>query len=300
MSTFVEIVDEVKAKLSGYTMRQEKITYLNDTSGITKTASSIKIGSGDNFAKGIIEVEDELILIDAFDIATSTLTIMPGFGRGWQGTTAAAHNRYSQVTITPTYPRTMVKKAINNTIKSVFPKLFAVRNTSFKYNASVATYALPDDCYKVISVSWRVPGSAKYWSPVRHYRVDSTASQTEFGTTNTITIGRSIMPGAEIQITYSAMPDVLSSNTDNFNSITGLPDSSIEVITLGASARLLAFIDAGRLNFVSAEADAADTKIPSYAGQSISKYVTALYQQRLAEESSRLLEQYPTAPHYIN
>ena len=48
------------------------------------------------------------------------------------------------------------------------------------------------------------------------------------------------------------------------------------------------------------EADAADTKIPSTAGTSISKYIFALYQQRLNEESSKLMGQYPIRPHRID
>ena len=63
---------------------------------------------------------------------------------------------------------------------------------------------------------------------------------------------------------------------------------------------MLSYIDAGRVNLTSAEADAADTKIPSTAGTSISKYIFALYQQRLNEESSKLMGQYPIRPHRID
>jgi hypothetical protein len=62
---------------------------------------------------------------------------------------------------------------------------------------------------------------------------------------------------------------------------------------------MLSYIDAGRINLTSAEADAADTKIPSTAGGTAAKYIFALYQQRLNEESSKLAGQYPIRPHRL-
>lgn len=300
MSTFTEIVDEVKAKLSGYTMRQERITYLANSSGINASALAITVGSGDNFAKGLIEIDDELLLIDTFDIGTSTLNVMPGFGRGYQGTTAAVHNRYAPVTLTPTFPRNMVKKAINDTIKSVFPKIYAINSTTFTFNAVNVAYVLPDDVQNVITVSHSNIGPSNIWSLCRRYRTDRMANLNKFGSTNVINIFDRILPGRTVQVTYSAIPQTLVNNTDDFVSVTGLPDSCIDIIVLGACQRLLAFIDSGRLNFTSAEADMADTKIPSYAGQAIAKYILALYQQRLSEESAKMLVQYPTATHYLN
>jgi hypothetical protein len=62
---------------------------------------------------------------------------------------------------------------------------------------------------------------------------------------------------------------------------------------------MLSYIDAGRVNLTSAEADAADSKLPSAAGTNVSKYIFALYNQRLNEESSKLSGQYPIRPHRI-
>ncbi len=80
-------------------------------------------------AKGIIEIDDELIWIDSFDKANNRLNVIPGFGRGYQGTAPAPHAQYAQVTLAPTFPRTAIKKAINDTINSFFPSLWAVSST---------------------------------------------------------------------------------------------------------------------------------------------------------------------------
>lgn len=141
MATLDSMVQEVRSSLAGYSLRQDRITYLD--SAITTTDTAIQVGSADNLAKGIIEIDDELIWIDNFVKASNTLNAAPGFGRGYQNTSPAPHAQYSQVVLTPTFPRTMIKQAINDTINSVYPKLWAIYSTTFTFNASQTTYALP-------------------------------------------------------------------------------------------------------------------------------------------------------------
>ena len=59
MATFNDMVDEVRASLAGYTLKQDRITYLD--SAISTTDTAIQVGSADNLAKGIVEIDDELI-----------------------------------------------------------------------------------------------------------------------------------------------------------------------------------------------------------------------------------------------
>lgn len=298
MATLKDMVDEVRSNLAGYTMRQDRITYLANSGGLTTTGTDITIGSSTNLAKGIVEIDDELFWIDSFDKTTSTLKVIPGFGRGYSNTTPAPHARYAQVTLAPTFPRVNIKQAINDTINSVFPKLWSIQSTTFKFNTSVSTYALPDDAQDVISVSWETIGPSKEWLPVRRWRIDPMANATSFNSNNSISIYDAISAGRTVQVWYTAQPNTLDSNTDEFKDVTGLPETARDVITLGAAARLLSFVDAGRLNLTSAEADTADTKIPSNASVSASRYIYALYQQRLDEESGRLQGQYPIKVHY--
>lgn len=297
MTTLSEMIDEVKAKLSGYTINQDRVTYSN--LAISATDTTIKLGNGNNLAKGIIEIDDELIWIDSFDKSTNTLYVIPGFGRGYQGTNPAPHPIYSQITLTPTYPRSAIKKAINDTIASVFPKLFVMSAYTFTYNTAVNTYALPDDCEDVFQVTWSSVGPSKEWHYVKRWNLDQMANLTAFNSNNSITIKDNIAAGRTVQVWYRTTPNTLTGNSDVFTDITGLPESAKDVIILGACARLLALIDAGRINVTSAEADAADSKIPSTAATSASKYIYALFQQRLSEEATRLNGKYPIRPHYI-
>ncbi len=293
------MVDEVKSNLQGYTLRQDRISYVANANGLTTTSDEITIGSSASLAKGIIEIDDELIWIDSFNKATSTLNVIPGFGRGYQGTAPAPHAQYAQVTLAPTFPRTAIKKAINDTINSLFPNLWAVTSTTFTYNASVTTYALPDDLESILYLSWQTTGSSQEWLPINRWRADGMANAATFNTNNTVSIYDSVQPGRTVQVWYTTTANTLDNNTDDFADVTGLPQSCQDVVTLGAAYKLLSFLDPGRINLSSAEADAADSKIPSTAGVSSSRYIYALYQQRLNEEALKVKDKYPIRLHYV-
>ena len=300
MSTLNEMVDEVKSNLQGYTLRQDRISYVANAGGISTTSTTIDIGSASNLAKGIIEIDDELIWIDSFDKANNRLNVIPGFGRGYQGTAPAPHAQYAQVTLAPTFPRTAIKKAINDTINSFFPSLWAVSSTTFTYDASVTTYALPDDLESILYLSWQTTGSRQEWLPINRWRADPMANASTFNTNNTVSIYDSVQPGRTVQVWYTTTANTLDNNTDDFADVTGLPQSCQDVVTLGASYKLLSFLDPGRINLSSAEADAADSKIPSTAGVASSRYIYALYQQRLNEEALKLKDKYPIRIHYTS
>jgi hypothetical protein len=298
MPTLSEMIDEVKSNLQGYTLRQDRITYVANAAGLTTTSSQIQVGSQSNLAKGIIEIDDELIWIDSFDKASNTLNVIPGFGRGYQGTTASPHAQYAPVTLAPTFPKVTIKKAINDTINSYYPKLWAVSSTTFTFNASQTTYAMPDDCEQILYMSWQTTGSSQEWLPINRWRIDPMANAATFNTNVTVNIYENIQPGRTVQVWYTTEPNTLDASTDDYEDVTGLPASSYDVTVLGACYKLLSFIDAGRINLSSAEADLNDTKNPYNSGASASRYVFALFQQRLNDEALKLQDKFPIRIHY--
>lgn len=296
MATLNDMIQEIRSSLAGYTLRQDRITYLNEA--VSTTDVNIKIGDSSNLAKGIIEIDDELIWVDRFDKASNTMIAAPGFGRGYQDTSPSPHAQYAQVVLTPSFPRTVIKRAINDTISSVYPKLWAIYSTTFQFNASQTTYALPDDCENVIYMSWQTTGASREWMPINKWRQDLMANTAAFNTQKTVNIYSNVQPGRTVQVWYAAAPQTMTSNTDNFADVTGLPETCRDVVTLGAAYRLLSYIDPGRINLTSAEADLADSKVPGAAGGNASKYIYALYQQRLQDESLKLSDKFPIRLHY--
>jgi len=298
MPTFNQMTSEVQSNLQGYSLRQDRITWVATAGGISATDLNIKIGSADNLAKGIVQIDNELIWVNSFDRQNLTLNVAPGFGRGYMGTTPSPHAQNAQVILTPTFPITMIQQAINDSINSLYPKLFQVSSTTFTYNAAQIAYPLPDDARDVLYASWQTPGPSREWLPINRWRIDRMANVTAFNTTKTVNLYEKIVPGRTVQVYYSTIPSNLTNDNDDFAAVTGLPESSRDVVTLGAAYRLLSYIDTGRINLSSAVADLADTKLPSTAGASASKYIFALYQQRLQEESTKLQDRFPILLHY--
>ena len=168
----------------------------------------------------------------------------------------------------------------------------------FRSNAAQVAYPLPPTARDVVFASWQTVGPSKEWLPINRWRVDRMANAAAFNTTATINLYEKIMPGRNVQVWYSSLPQTMTNNTDDFVAVTGLPSSCQDVVILGAAYRLLSYLDSGRINLTSAEADLADTKNPSTAGAASSRYVFALYQQRLLEESNKLQDRFPIRVHY--
>ena len=126
------------------------------------------------------------------------------------------------------------------------------------------------------------------------------ADAATFNTVNTVNIYENIQPGRTVKIWYTSEPNTLDSNTDDFSDVSGLPETSRDVITLGAAYKLLSFVDSGRINLTSAESDFADSKLPSTAGASVSRYVYAVYQNRLNEEALKIQDKFPIRIHYTS
>lgn len=296
-TTYANMVDEALLNLSGYTLRQDRSTHL--TQEINASALTLNLADVSNIGKGVVEIDDELLWIDSYDRVSNTATIAP-YGRGYNGTTAAVHTINSRVTVAPTFPKAVVKKAINDTIDAVFPQLFATGVHVFNFNSAKTTYSLPAEAETILYVSWQPTGSTEEWMPLRNWRQDPLANTTAFTSGNTISVYDNVQSGRKVQVYYTKKPTTLSSSASSavFETVTGLPSSCKDVILYGASYRLASFIDPGRLNYSSAEADNADTKIQYGSGASTARFMLGLYQQRLNEEAGKLRDVYPTRIHY--
>lgn len=295
MSTFDEMKDDVVLKLAGFGVRNQQLTHL--TSALSSTASTISVASAANVSRGLIEIDDELIWVDAFDRTSNTLTIPP-YGRGYFGTTAAAHDANARVTVNPVFPRTEIGKAINTILRAVGNKLFAVKTATFDYSPAITTYALPADLDTVLSIDFESIGPSKEWVPVKAYRVNKSANIAAVGSNRSINIRSYVDAGATVQVTYTAKPEVFLSGADDFEFTTGLPASAEDVIVTGACYHLLSFVEPGRFTFRSPDSASSANGIDFGAGTNLAKYIYALYQQRLAEEQEKLLNDFPVRISY--
>ena len=303
MTTLANMIDEVLINLAGYTFQQDRTTHL--TAAVTTTTSSsasplvLSLGSTDSVGKGVVEIDEELLWVDSFDRVANTATVAP-YGRGYLGTTAATHAADAKVTISPTFPRFSVKRAINDTIRSLGASIFAVKSTSFTFNAAQSTYAFNNlNIKNILTLSWQDIGPSKEWRPIRKWDFESTADATAFGANaQTVTLGEAPISGRTVRVVYATDPEAFTSNTDAYTTTTGLPESTRDVVILGAAYRLLTFLDPARASQVSPQADETDSKRPYGASQSATKQLYALYTQRLNEETQAQQQNYPPRVHF--
>lgn len=296
MTTLNQLIDEVSLKLSGYTMRQDGMTYL--ASAINDTTTTLVLNSVDNVGQGIIEVDDELMYVTTVDRPSSTVTIAP-FGRGYLGTTAVSHFVNARVTIMPSFPRHEIKNAINDTIRAVSPDIFGVGQYTFTANPAVITYSLPADTAAVMGVTYESIGPSKEWVVLRRWDFNSAANSTAFATGKSITVTQEIQPGRTVNVSYVKDATPLSASTDVFETVTGYPASCKDVIVLGSVYRLISMIEPGRVNYTTPEADYQQNgRVPFGSGTNTAKYIFALYQQRLNEEVKKLKSTFAVRVHY--
>ena len=206
MTLFVDLIDETALSLTGYTNRQDQATYL--TAPMSATDLTFTVADGTVLTRGLVEIDDELIWVDSFD-RTSNVATIPSYGRGFRDTTAAAHTAGTRVTITPSFPRSVIRRNLQQAIDAVYPDLFGTYYTIFNFQAAVTTYVLPDEAVDVLAVSWRTIGPSKEWLPVRHYRVDRTANPLVWNSGKTISIREGIIPGRPVMVTYTKKPTTL-------------------------------------------------------------------------------------------
>lgn len=301
-TTLTDLIDEISINLAGYTYQQDRATHL--TSAVTTLTSSstsptvLFLGSTDNLGKGTVEIDEELFWIDSFDRIANTATVSP-YGRGYLGTDAATHTVDTKVTVSPTFPRYVVKKAINDTILAAGSTIYAAKVTTFVFNAAQTTYDFDNlNIQNILTIMYQSVGPSQEWIPIRRWSWDSKAS-TVFGTdAQTVTIGDYVTPGRTVKVVYATEPVPFTTNNQVFSTQTGLPESCKDVIVLGASYRLLTYLDPARAGQVSPQADETDSKRPFGASQTATKQLYALYTQRLNEETKRQQTLYPIRVHY--
>jgi len=311
VTTLTNMIDEVSMNLSGYTLQQDRATYLKTAITTTTSPSSaptiVSLASTDSVGKGIIEIDEELLWVDTYDRVGNTATIAP-YGRGYLGTGPTAnvgvtHLADAKVTIAPTFPRFTIKRAINDTISAIGSSIFAAKTTTITSNSAVSAFRLPTtgatlNISKILAIAYQALGSSKEWIPIRSYRFDGNANSTAFTSGQTVSIYDYIPSGRSVQIVYATDPVSFSTNADIFTDTTGLPESCKDLVILGATYRLLSNLDPARASMVSPQADETDSKRPYGSSQSLTRQVYALFTQRLNEEIKNQQDKYPIRVHY--
>lgn len=292
MSTLTQMVDQVLADMNAYVRTQDSLTTL--VNSLDAVALSTTVVDPSAVAKGLIEIDEELLYVNRVNQTTAVVDIIPG-GRGWQNSTAATHAGSAIVRNNPLFPRVAVKRALNDTITTL--NLYAVRKYDFTFDGTTLIYELPTDCVDVTSVSYQTLDSTGRWPTIMNWRPDQNywpngATAARFG----IELLECPPAGRIVRVQYLAQGAAITSGQDF--TLSGLPATAEDLVRLGAMWRLMATVDPGRLLQTSPTADSQDQPAAVGRASDVSKYIYQLFQARLAEEKQRQTDSLVTIIHY--
>lgn len=291
MTTYNELVEQTLSEVSSYSRNQESITVL--LADVSSTDLELPVDSVTALSKGLIEVNDELMYLKSTDATESIANILTST-RGFRGTQATAHAAGSIVRNNPIFSRTQVKRAINDTIKSMM--LPVIKNYEFTFDGTTFAYPLPADADDITGVSWDTPDTTGIWAQLtdwyvdKHYFVDG-----DLKPRRALVLREAPMPGRTVRVQYSGDPTMLEEGDEFVD--TGLPASCEDVVRYGAMWRLVSTIDPSKIVARTPSADLVDQPVQAGTGVNVSRYLYQLYTVRLEEERRRVLDDYQ---HIIN
>lgn len=284
------LVDEVLDSVHGYSRHQEQRTSL--TTAIDSDDLSLVVSDINQVSRGVLEVEDELMQVATVDSANNIITLEP-WGRAQSGTTAASHSVGVRVTGAPLFPRQRVRNAIYGVLRETFPNVFAVTQTLLDGSSTVTNFAMPADCYHVLRVENQLFGPSQQWIPVKRWRQNKLPSTVELEVLSPVATGTD-----RVRVQYIRTPPTSFTASDDLTSY-GYDYQVRDLIILGATAKLVAYLESSRVQTESMVANGRSEAVPVGAATNASKMLYSLYQKRVEDERLQLLMRHPIQLHML-
>lgn len=299
MTTFDGLLSRIRQQTQGFTKDQAALAELSAPMGASDTSFSVDPATVTSLSRGLAEVDDELIYVKNYDRTSGVVQVMGGLnGRGAEGTVAASHAQHALITADPKYPRARMREAVNDVLQALYPDLVVFETTEITNTALVYEYAMPADALDVWAVSDQTIGPSQVWMQGRFYRFNPTADTTAFPTGKSIQLFDSVVPGRSMLVKYVKAPSPLVNGSDDFATVTGLPERCVDLVMWGACARLIPALEAARLQQTSVESTERANLVPVSSATKTAQYFLAMYQQRLQDERRRMLEENPQTQFY--
>ena len=296
---FLDLISETQAHLRSFVRDQEISTHL--TADLAVDEFTIPVNDATLVSRGRIEIGNELIWIDKSDRGASTAEVPP-YGRGMDGTDAEPHESGTRIIVAPLYPRRFLKDTINQTIKQIGASLYGVDTLEeITYRDGEFKYQLPIYTRDVLSVKVTDPDWVDDVTFLRNWAFDKNAPVSVSSTGKAVYLYDDwIGGGIDLTVTISRDPAPLVNDDDDFTA-TFLPESASDLPVLGAAARLLSTSDSYDLQTRSVEANTINANSRNTTpAQDQSKYLQALFMQRMDEERLRLLNTTNNKSRYEN
>lgn len=291
-NTLGDLVEEVVSNIQGFTAAPDQMTYL--AADCTSSDTTLYVNDASNISRGLIEIGSELIWVQTVNTSTNTLTTLPK-GRGWRGSTAAAHATNDTVVVSPVMPRYIAAREINNEIAALYPSIFGVKSTEFTLDSVIQLgWPLPTDAESVLDVRWK--DFMGNWQRVRGWELEKASNTDDFPSGTALRITDSVPISRTVRVVYGTMPTTLTDESAQW-STTGLSNAAKDLVILGAMIRAIPMLDVSRLSVQYVPADELDQPRPIGSALGIVKDMRQTYQVRLMQERTILATRYPARIH---
>lgn len=293
MTTFDLLVRQVRQQLLGFSMNQESVSELSGSVLSTDTTFTCDAATVTNLSRGLVEIDDELILVKTYDSQSGVVSVM-GLtnGRGYEGTTATTHAAHALVTSNPAFPKARIKEALNQAIRGLYPSLVVFSDTELTKLSPQVEYALPADVDDVWYVTGQLIGPSKVAQPLPNWRYNPKARTANFPTGKSLQVFDYVTSGQAVKVVYIKAPTQLSAGTDDFTA-TGYPERMSDLVVYGACKRLLPALESARLQQQSVEATERAPLVPPASASKAASLYASLYAERLEEERALQFEETP-------
>lgn len=294
MTTLEDLRQRVRSQVMGFTRDQQQVSELAAPMTASDTTFTLDTNTARNISRGLVEIDEELILVKAVDTSTSVASVI-GLtnGRGREGSIAAAHSTNALVTMSPAIPRVRMTEAINQAILAMYPRIPIFSTTEITKLAPVFEYQMPADTEDIWYVVADTVGPTQVHYPAPRWRYNPMAPTSDFSTGKSIQLLDYVTPGRAIRVVYVKAPATLANASDDFATVTGYDDRMAEAVVWGATARLVPAYEVARLQQMSIEGTERANLVPSTAAVKTAAYYETLFQQAIETERNRIMEETP-------
>lgn len=292
-TTYASLVDEIIGGLQAHTAAPDQMTVLTDD--VTATDTRMRVEDVSEVSKGVVEIGNELIYVRSVDEAAGEFQTNLAW-RGFRGTAIEDHPSGTTVTYAPAFPRSVVRREINNVLRSIYPLVFGVKSLEFRGGGSSPHVTLPADAMRIVDVRVK-HDSLSGWRSVRQWGVTFTAAS-EFATGVTLDLYGVPDAGCNLQVLYGVVPEALTNDDDSFSK-THLSERCKDIVVYGVQWRLAQNLDLARLPIVTAEADELDANKQTGSAVQIANTFYKLHTAAIERERSALNSQFPARSHKV-
>lgn len=297
MTTTAALIDETKRHLSGF--QREDMNKLATPVPVNATSLTFAYDLNGIQAGAYLSVGLELYYVWQVEPSSKTAVVESA----QLGSLSTAHDQGDIVTVNPRFPDFHILKALNDDLASLsspMSGLFAMRSLDLTGRSAQNGYDLAGivgELQDVYEVRYRnndgTSGYLNDWTTVNAWELAREVNATTFPSGFALFIREGVPSGRQIRVRYRTGFAPLVTLADDVATVTGLPDSALDLPPLGAAMRLVAPREIKR-NFTEAQGDARRAEEVGAGAVSASmRGVQQVRAMRLAEEQAKLARNFP-------